>query len=129
MKKICQKVLVVLFVLIAFALVALPFWASAESIPNESASDLATLVQQYAVAPVVVVCLAVGCVLKHAWEAFNTKLVPVVLLPIGIVGVLWMRGWAFTPENAFAGFCSAAIAVYLHSTGKHVMEYLKPPEH
>lgn len=85
-------------------------------------------IQQYAVIPVAVVCFMAGWLLKNVFDAFNSKYIPIVLLPIGIVGVLWMNGWNFTPQNVFAGICSAALAVYAHSAGKHVIEALKPPE-
>ena len=67
------------------------------------------------------------CLLKNVWEGFNNKYIPLVLLPVALVGVLWLNGWAVTPENVMAGICSAALAVYIHNTGKHIAE-LKPSD-
>ena len=141
MKKITRKVFSV-FLLTMFAVLfgciffVLPAWASAESIAAlPAAFDPLAIVQEYAVIPVTVVCLAVGWVLKNAFPGFDNNYIPLVLLPVGIVGVLWINGWAFTPETAFAGFCSAALAVYIHSGSKHLWEAWqtkkeesKPPE-
>lgn len=139
MKKTTRKVFSVFLLLVISALcvvmvVWLPGWATAEaeaSIPE--AFNLMDIIEQYAVIPVTVVCLGVGWVLKNAFEKFNNKYIPLALFPVAVVGVLWMRSWAFTPDTFFAGFCSAALAVYIHSGGKHTMEALmgkknEPPE-
>ena len=89
--------------------------------------NILDIINQYAIIPVATVCFFVGWLLKNVWANFNTKLIPVVLLPVGLVGALWLKGWAFTPETIMAGICSAALAVYVHSTGKHIAE-LKPPD-
>lgn len=139
MKKTTRKVFSVFLLDVIAALcvvlvVWLPGWAAAEdaaSIPETF--NLMAIIEQYAVIPVTVVCLGVGWVLKNAFEKFNNKYIPLALFPVAVVGVLWMRGWAFTPDTFFAGFCSAALAVYIHSGGKHTMEALmgkknEPPE-
>lgn len=126
-------VIALLFGCIGFGL---PAWASAEGASAlPAAFDPLAIVQEYAVIPVTVVCLAVGWVLKNAFPGFNNNYIPLILLPVGIVGVLWINGWAFTPATVFAGFCSAALAVYIHSGGKHLWEAwqakkeeTKPPE-
>lgn len=133
MKKNTQKifalallaVIVVLFGCIAFCL---PVWAKAEAVTALPAIDLLGIVEQYAVLPVAVVCLALGWMLKNAFPQFNNNFIPLTLLPVAIVCVLWMNNWNLTPDTAFAGFCSAALAVYIHSGGKHVMEALKKEE-
>ena len=139
MKKTTRKVFSVFLLAVIAALcvvlvVWLPGWAVAEaeaSIPE--AFNLMAIIEQYAVIPVTVVCMGVGWVLKNAFEKFNNKYIPLALFPVAVVGVLWMRSWAFTPDTFFAGFCSAALAVYIHSGGKHTMEALlgkksEPPE-
>lgn len=90
--------------------------------------ELLEIVKKYAVLPVVAFCCIVGWVLKNAFVNFNNKLIPVVLIPVGVVCVLWLNNWSFTPDTAFAGVCSAMMAVGLHGTGKHAVEAFKPPE-
>jgi len=139
MKKTTRKVFSVflLAVIVALCLVLvvwLPGWAAAEAAATiPEGFNLMAIIEQYAVLPVAVVCLGVGWVLKNAFEKFNNKYIPLALFPVAVVGVLWMRGWAFTPDTFFAGFCSAALAVYIHSGGKPAWEALKkektePPE-
>lgn len=137
MKKLFAVVLLaviaVLFGCIGFGL---PAWASAEGLNAlPESANLVGIVEQYAVIPVTVFCLGVGFVLKNALPKFNNNYIPLILFPVALVGVLWTRNWAFTPDTFFAGFCSAAMAVYIHSGGKHALEALmakkeepKPPE-
>lgn len=89
--------------------------------------DIMAIIEQYALIPVAAVCWMLGWLLKHVWEGFPNRFIPVVLLPIAIVGVLWINGWAVTPENILAGICSAAVAVYAHQTVKQITE-TDPPD-
>ena len=83
--------------------------------------DIMGIIQQFAIIPVAAACFLFGWLLKNVWEGFPNKYIPLVLLPIALVGVLWLNGWAITPENIMAGICSAALAVYAHQTGKHLV--------
>lgn len=83
--------------------------------------DIMGLVQQYAVIPVAAVCFMLGYVLKNVWEGFPNKYIPLIMLPVAVVGVLWVNAWAVTPENILAGISSAALAVYVHQNGKHLI--------
>jgi hypothetical protein len=134
MKKTTQKtigvfllaVIAVLFIMSTAWLPVLAFAETAEQLPFST--DLLDVVQQYAVMPVVVFCCIIGAVLKNAFAGFNNKLIPVALIPVGVVCVLWINGWKFTPDTVFAGVCSAVASVGLHATVKHLGEAFKPPE-
>lgn len=89
--------------------------------------DIMSIIQQYAVIPVAAACFLLGWLLKNVWQAFPNKYIPLVLLPVALVGVLWLNGWAVTPANVMAGLCSAALAVYIHQNGKHLIA-AKPPD-
>jgi len=82
--------------------------------------DIMSIVEQYAVIPVAAVCWMVGWLLKHVWEGFPNRFIPVAIMPIGIVSVLWINAWAVTPETILGGVCSAAAAVWLHQMGKQL---------
>lgn len=90
--------------------------------------DVMAIVQDYAIIPVAAVCVLLGYLLKNTWEGFPNQYIPLVLLPVALAGVLWLNGWAITPENVMAGVCSAALAVYVHQNVKHLGELIKPPE-
>lgn len=81
--------------------------------------DVIAIVQQYAVLPVAALCYLTGAMLKRL-EAFADKYIPLALLPVGLIGTLWINAWAITPETIFAGIASAALAVYAHQTGKQL---------
>lgn len=83
--------------------------------------DIMGIIQQYAIIPVAAVCFILGWLLKNVWAGFPNKFIPLALLPVAVVGVLWLNAWAITPENIMAGICSAALAVYLHQNGKQLI--------
>lgn len=90
--------------------------------------DIMAIVQEYAILPVAAVCVLLGYLLKNTWAAFPNQFIPLVLLPVALVGVMWLNAWAITPENVMAGVCSAALAVYVHQNIKHLGEVAKPPD-
>lgn len=90
--------------------------------------NLMEIIQEYAIIPVAAVCVLLGYLLKNTWAAFPNQYIPLVLLPVSLVGVLWLNAWAVTPETVMAGVCSAALAVYAHQNVKHLGELIKPPE-
>lgn len=90
--------------------------------------DIMAIVQDYAIIPVAAICVLLGYLLKNTWAAFPNQYIPLVLLPVALVGVLWLNGWAITPENVMAGVCSAALAVYVHQNVKQLGEVFKPPK-
>lgn len=136
----CKRIFsVALLAMIALLVMSMcfgvPALANAESADATIPIDLLGIAQQYAVLPVTVVCLGVGWILKNAFPNFNNNFIPLALFPVGIVGVLWINGFAWTPDTFFAGFCSAGLAVYIHSGGKHLLNFIhakqeetKPPE-
>lgn len=83
--------------------------------------DIMAIIQEYSVIPVAAVCFLLGWLLKHVWAEFPNKFIPLIILPVAVVGVLWLDGWAVTPDNILAGVCTAALAVYLHQIGKHLI--------
>ena len=84
--------------------------------------NLYEIISQYVNMPLTAVCFMWGYLLKHLWAGFRNELIPVALLPVGIVGNLWLNQWTVTPEVMMVGICSVAAAVYLHTTGKHIVE-------
>ena len=96
--------------------------------------NIMDIIQQYAVIPVALVCLLIGTFLKNNLQEFPNRFIPLALTGVSLVGVLWVNNWAFTPQNVFAGICSAALAVYLHQNVKNLFVYksstedvVKPP--
>jgi len=90
--------------------------------------DVMAIIQEFAVVPVAIVCLLLGAYLKNHLPEFPNRFIPLVLTAVGLVGVLWFKGWAFTPENVLSGICSASLAVYLHQNGKHLFTSHGSPE-
>ena len=90
--------------------------------------DIMAIIQQYALIPVAAACFLFGWLLKNVWADFPNEYIPLLLLPVAVAGVLWLNGWEVTPQNIMAGVCSAALAVYLHQNGKHLIVKTDPPQ-
>lgn len=82
--------------------------------------DIIAIVQEFAVLPVAGACVLLGWLLKNVWENFPNKYIPLALLPVAIIGVLWLNAWEVTPGNLMAGLSSAALAVYMHQNIKQL---------
>lgn len=89
--------------------------------------NMMAILQEYAILPVATVCVLLGYLLKNIWAAFPNRYIPLVLLPVALTGVLWINGWAITPENVMAGICSAALAVYMHQNAKRLGKHAGHP--
>lgn len=83
--------------------------------------DVITLLQEYAVVPVALLCWIIGYALKHYVLKLPSNYIPLILGVVGIGCVLWIN-WAFSFELLLAGVCSAALAVWAHQVGKQISE-------
>jgi 1,4-dihydroxy-2-naphthoate octaprenyltransferase len=71
---------------------------------------------QYVVALIVGICLALGYIIKHSLDFIPNKYIPLIM---GIVGVLlnvWMNDWKFNLQILLGGLASG-----LASTGAFEM--------
>ena len=71
---------------------------------------------QYVVALIVGICLALGYIIKHSLDFIHNKYIPLIM---GIVGVLlnvWMNDWKFNLQILLGGLASG-----LASTGAFEM--------
>lgn len=131
MKKFSRKLLALGIAVAALLLCLVPFLAGAEALtPVPSLLNPMEIIQQYAVVPVTLACLLIGWMLKHTVDTLDNKWIPLILGMVGLVGVMWINNWAFTPENFLGGLCSAALAVWIHNNYKNLTEKKeeKPPE-
>ena len=83
--------------------------------------DVITLLQEYAVVPVALLCWIIGYALKHYVPKLPSNYIPLILGVVGIGCVLWIN-WAFSFELLLAGVCSAALAVWAHQVSKQISE-------
>lgn len=70
------------------------------------------LLGDYVVALVVLICLAVGYVIKHSLDFIPNRFIPLILAVLGVIINAWISDWAFTPEILLGGMASG-----LASTG------------
>ena len=70
------------------------------------------LLNEYIVALVMGLCLAVGYIIKHSLDFIPNKYIPLIMGIMGIALNLWVNGWTLTPEVLLGGLASG-----LASTG------------
>lgn len=70
--------------------------------------------------PVIVCfCLIVGYVIKHLLPKISNRIIPTVVVIVGILVALWMNQWAvFTPELILSGALSGLASTGLHQLFK-----------
>lgn len=86
--------------------------------------DVISLLQEYAVIPVALLCWLIGYALKNYVPKLPSNYIPLILGVVGILCVLWIN-WAFSFDLLLAGVCSAALAVWAHQVGKQITEVNK----
>lgn len=69
---------------------------------------------EYIVVVVLLICLAVGYVIKHSLPFIKNNYIPLVMATLGVVLNLWVNNFVFTPEVLLGGLVSG-----LASTGAH----------
>ena len=69
---------------------------------------------QYIVLVVLLICLAVGYVIKHSLPFIKNDYIPLIMAVLGVVLNLWVNNFVFTPEVLLGGIVSG-----LASTGAH----------
>lgn len=78
--------------------------------------DFVTMIQEYAVLPVALLCFIVGYGIKHYITVVPNNLIPLILTVLGVGCVVWIN-MAFSFELLLSGVCSAALAVLVHQMG------------
>lgn len=74
--------------------------------------------------PVVVCfCLIVGYVIKHLLPNVSNRIIPAVVVVVGIIVSLWMNQWAvITPDIIISGALSGLVSTGMHQFFKQWIE-------
>ena len=74
--------------------------------------------------PVIVCfCLVVGYVIKHLLPKVSNRIIPTVVVIVGVVVSLWMNQWAvLTPDVLLSGALSGLASTGLHQLFKQWLE-------
>lgn len=71
---------------------------------------------QYVVALIVGICLALGYIIKHSLDFIPNKYIPLIMGIVGIILNVWMNDWKFNLQILLGGLASG-----LASTGAFEM--------
>ncbi len=80
------------------------------------------------------ICLVVGYIFKHWFKDVDNKIIPSVVVIVGIVVTLWINQWAvLTPDVILSGALSGLASTGLHQLfkqwiegGKHIIKPADP---
>jgi len=70
------------------------------------------ILNEYVVAAVMGICLAVGYIVKHSLSFIPNKFIPLIMGVLGVLLNTWMNGWMLSPQILLGGLASG-----LASTG------------
>jgi len=71
---------------------------------------------QYVVALIVGICLALGYIIKHSLDFIPNKYIPLIMGIVGVILNVWMNDWKFNVQILLGGLASG-----LASTGAFEM--------
>ncbi|WP_313129377.1 phage holin family protein [Anaerocolumna sp.] len=71
---------------------------------------------QYVIALIVGICLALGYIIKHSLDFIPNKYIPLIMGIVGILLNVWMNDWKFNVQILLGGLASG-----LASTGAFEM--------
>lgn len=71
---------------------------------------------QYVIALIVGICLALGYIIKHSLDFIPNKYIPLIMGIVGILLNVWMNNWKFNVQILLGGLASG-----LASTGAFEM--------
>lgn len=70
------------------------------------------IMNEYVVAVIMAICLAIGYIIKHSLSFIKNDYIPLIMGVLGILLNVWYSGWNFTPDILLGGLASG-----LASTG------------
>lgn len=69
------------------------------------------------------ICLVVGYIFKHWFKDVDNKIIPTVVVVVGIIVTLWINQWAvLTPDVILSGALSGLASTGLHQLFKQWVE-------
>jgi hypothetical protein len=73
---------------------------------------------------ITIICLCVGYVMKHWVKDMDNRIIPTVMLILGIIIAFWQNGWLLTPEILMTGMVSGLASTGLHQVFKQWLDKL-----
>ena len=76
---------------------------------------------QYVIVLVMLICLAVGYIIKHSLNFIPNKYIPLILGALGVVINIWISKGTFTPEILLGGLASGLASTGAFEITKNMM--------
>lgn len=84
--------------------------------------DIIEFMNQGIMPIITVICLCIGYIMKHWIKDVDNRIIPTVVLIVGIVLAAWIGGWTITPEILMTGMVSGLASTGLHQVFKQWIE-------
>ena len=84
--------------------------------------DMIELLNQGVVPIITIICLCIGYIVKHWIKDVDNRIIPTIVLVIGVVLAAWVNHWVFTPEILMTGMVSGLASTGLHQVFKQWIE-------
>ncbi len=75
---------------------------------------------EYIVVIVMLICLAVGYIIKHSFDKIPNKYIPLIVGVLGVVINTWVNNWAFTPGILLGGLASGLASTGAFELGRNL---------
>lgn len=79
------------------------------------------ILNDYVVALVLSICLAIGFIIKHSLNFIPNKYIPLIMAIIGIVINAWINNWLITPEILLGGLASGLGSTGAFELGRNLL--------
>ena len=83
---------------------------------------------EYAIAPIALICCAIGFIIKHLIKAIPNKFIPLILAGFGLFFNCWFNGWTIDWTIALTGLGSGLVATGGFEAVKHLIPTAKPKD-
>lgn len=82
-----------------------------------------SIINEYLVVSVVLLCLCIGYIIKHLvpGERVN-KFIPLIVGLLGVFFNIWMNGWQISPDILLGGAASGLASTGMHQIFKAFIE-------
>ena len=76
---------------------------------------------EYAIAPIALICCAIGYIIKHGIKAIPNKFIPLILAAFGLFLNVWFNDWTIDWTIALTGLGSGLVATGGFEAVKHLI--------
>lgn len=86
------------------------------------------ILNDYIVAVIMCICLAIGYIIKHSLSFISNKYIPLIMGILGVLLNVWLNNWSFTPDILLGGLASGLASTGAFEVAKNIKEKIESNE-